>query len=40
MAPKFLIFKLKVNLLLKANTTINITSKILKKLSKSIYNTI
>jgi len=31
---------LKVNLLLEANTSINIIFNILKKLSKSIYNTI
>ena len=40
MAPKFLNLELKVNLFLEANTSINIISKILKKLSKSIYNTI
>jgi len=40
MAPEFLNLELKVNLLLEANTSINIISKILKKSSKSIYNTI
>jgi len=40
MAPKFSNLELKVNLLLEANTSINIMSKILKKSSKSIYNTI
>jgi len=40
MAPEFSNLELKVNLLLEANTSINIISKILKKSSKSIYNTI
>jgi len=40
MAPEFLNLELKINLLLEANTSINIISKILKKSSKSIYNTI
>ena len=40
MAPEFSNLELKVNLLLEANTSINIIFKILKKSSKSIYNTI
>ena len=40
MAPQFSNLESKVNLLLEANTSINIISNILKKLSKSIYNTI
>ena len=40
MAPQFSNLESKVNLLLEANTSINVISKILKKSSKSIYNTI